>query len=121
MELVTALNEAASNCVMHARSHFCVYLKIQNLACSRALISIQISDFSGAFFDGNHYDPPLPGTCEGKMGVLIMRSTADEIRWVRHDRGTTVEMSKLCYLDESTADSLSNADNSDKALIFKAS
>lgn len=97
-ELITVLNEAASNCILHAKSLFSVYLSIQYCDNGHTVVAVEVSDISGSYFDGNQYEPPVPGTCEGKMGIVLMRSMMDEIGWTQGKKGTIVKMSKTCAL-----------------------
>lgn len=94
-EILLALNEAVSNCIVHARSEYSVAIKLNE---DRNIVHVEmvVSDKSGRFFDGSKFQPPKPGSTEGKMGILTMRALVDDIKWCGQ-KGTTIKMYKKCY------------------------
>lgn len=95
-EVLLALNEAVSNCIVHARSEYSVAVKLDEI-CDTAHVELTVSDVSGSFFDGSKFSPPKPGSTDGKMGILTMRALVDNIEW-HGQNGTTVKMYKKCRI-----------------------
>lgn len=93
-EILIVLNEAVSNCIVHARSEYSVAIKLSEYE-DILHVEMVISDRSGRFFDGGKFQPPEPGSTEGKMGILTMRALVDDIKWYGRN-GTTVKMYKKC-------------------------
>lgn len=86
--ILLAITEAVSNCIRHAGTNF----RVELINEPDHIVAV-ISDSGLHPFDGNLYQPPLPGTQDGKLGVPLMRSIMDDAVW-RADRGTEVTMKK---------------------------
>lgn len=85
-KILLALSEATTNCVVHAKTAYNVDLEVND-----AHISITVKDYGNNPFDGNSYEPPPPGSEEGKLGVKTIKGLMDEAIW-HLDNGTKVCM-----------------------------
>ena len=87
--LLIALNEAVTNCIRHASTPFSVEMFDRD-----DHIEVVICDFGLAPFHVTNYELPIPGTCEGKLGIPLIMSLTDSAEW-HSGNGTTVTLRKI--------------------------
>ncbi len=87
--LLIALNEAVTNCIRHASTPFSVEMFDRD-----DHIEVVIRDFGLAPFHVTNYELPIPGTCEGKLGIPLIMSLTDSSEW-HSGNGTTVTLRKV--------------------------